>query len=166
GQQKRAYVASLVGTTIEWFDFFIYATSATLVFSSIFFPQLDSRVGLLASFGTFGVAFLARPVGGFVFGHLGDRIGRRATLIATLSIMGGSTGLIGLLPTWEQIGVWAPILLTILRFLQGVAIGGEGGGDVLMSVENAPKNRIRLDRKSTRMNSSHVKISYVVFFLK
>ena len=143
GQQKRAYVASLVGTTIEWFDFFIYATSATLVFSSIFFPQLDSRVGLLASFGTFGVAFLARPVGGFVFGHLGDRIGRRATLIATLSIMGGSTGLIGLLPTWEQIGVWAPILLTILRFLQGVAIGGEWGGAVLMSVEHAPKNRIR-----------------------
>ncbi|WP_282771532.1 MFS transporter [Saccharomonospora viridis] len=142
-QQKRAFVASLVGTTIEWFDFFIYATSATLVFSTLFFPELDSNVGILASFGTFGVAFLARPVGGLIFGHLGDRIGRRATLITTLSIMGAATGLIGLLPTWNQIGIWAPILLAILRFLQGVAIGGEWSGAVLMSVEHAPKSRAR-----------------------
>lgn len=142
-QQKRAFIASLVGTTVEWFDFFIYATAATLVFSKIFFPSLDSNAGTLASFATLGVAFLARPVGAFIFGHLGDSLGRRATLITTLTIMGVSTGLIGLLPTWDQIGIWAPILLTLLRFTQGVAVGGEWGGAVLMSVENAPKSRIR-----------------------
>ncbi|MDH3008408.1 MFS transporter [Gordonia alkanivorans] len=142
-QQKRAALASLVGTTVEWFDFFIYATAASLVFSTVFFPDLGDNVGLLASFATLGVAFLARPVGAFIFGHLGDRVGRRTTLIITLSVMGGSTGLIGLLPTWDAIGIWAPILLTSLRFLQGVAVGGEWGGAVLMSVENAPKSRIR-----------------------
>jgi len=142
-QQKRAALASLVGTTVEWFDFFIYATAASLVFSTLFFPELDGNVGILASFATLGVAFLARPVGAFVFGHLGDRVGRRTTLIITLCIMGGSTGLIGLLPTWDQIGIWAPILLTTLRFMQGVAVGGERGGAVLMSVENAPKARMR-----------------------
>ncbi|NHU47145.1 MFS transporter [Rhodococcus sp. A14] len=143
-QQKRAFLASLVGTTVEWFDFFIYATAATLVFSKIFFPALASNVGTLASFATLGVAFLARPVGAFIFGHLGDRLGRRTTLITTLTVMGASTGLIGLLPTWDQVGIWAPILLTALRFLQGVAVGGEWGGAVLMSVENAPKSRVRL----------------------
>ncbi|WP_068164833.1 MFS transporter [Rhodococcus phenolicus] len=142
-QQKRAFLASLVGTTVEWFDFFIYATAATLVFSKIFFPSFDSNVGTLASFATLGVAFLARPVGAFVFGHFGDRLGRRATLITTLTVMGVATGLIGLLPTWNQIGIWAPILLTALRFLQGVAVGGEWGGAVLMSVENAPASRRR-----------------------
>ncbi len=105
-QQKRAFLASLVGTTVEWFDFFIYATAATLVFSKIFFPSFDSNVGTLASFATLGVAFLARPVGAFVFGHFGDRLGRRATLITTLTVMGVATGLIGLLPTWNQIGIW------------------------------------------------------------
>ncbi|MDO1486060.1 Predicted arabinose efflux permease, MFS family [Rhodococcus rhodochrous J3] len=142
-QQKRAFLASLVGTTVEWFDFFIYATAATLVFSTIFFPELGSNVGILASFATLGVAFLARPVGAFVFGHLGDRLGRRTTLITTLTVMGAATGLIGLLPTWDQVGIWAPIMLTALRFLQGVAVGGEWGGAVLMSVENAPKTRER-----------------------
>lgn len=142
-QQKRAFIASLVGTTVEWFDFFIYATAASLVFSTIFFPDLTDSVGLLASFATLGVAFVARPVGSLIFGHFGDRIGRRTTLITTLGLMGVSTGLIGLLPTWDQIGIWAPILLTSLRFLQGVAVGGEWGGAVLMSVENAPKNRRR-----------------------
>ncbi|WP_051026784.1 MFS transporter [Nocardia higoensis] len=143
-QQKRAFLASLVGTTVEWFDFFIYATAATLVFSTVFFPDLGANVGMLASFATLGVAFLARPVGAFVFGHLGDRLGRRTTLITTLTVMGTATGLIGLLPTWEQVGIWAPIMLTTLRFLQGVAVGGEWGGAVLMSVENAPKARVRL----------------------
>lgn len=142
-QQKRAFVASLVGTTVEWFDFFIYATSASLVFAHIFFADLSTNAGIMASFATLGVAFVARPVGSFIFGHLGDRIGRRTTLILTLGIMGLATGLIGLLPTWEQIGIWAPILLTILRFMQGVAVGGEWGGAVLMSVENAPANRRR-----------------------
>ncbi|WP_420752786.1 MFS transporter [Rhodococcus sp. O3] len=142
-QQKRAFLASLVGTTVEWFDFFIYATAATLVFSRIFFPKLGSNVGILASFATLGVAFLARPVGAFIFGHLGDRLGRRTTLITTLTVMGAATGLIGLLPTWNQVGIWAPVMLTALRFLQGVAVGGEWGGAVLMSVENAPKARER-----------------------
>jgi MHS family shikimate/dehydroshikimate transporter-like MFS transporter len=142
-QQKRAFLASLVGTTVEWFDFFIYATAATLVFKTIFFPALDGNVGTLASFATLGVAFLARPVGAFIFGHLGDRLGRRTTLITTLTVMGAATGLIGLLPTWDMVGIWAPIMLTALRFLQGVAVGGEWGGAVLMSVENAPKSRMR-----------------------
>lgn len=143
-QQKRAFLASLVGTTVEWFDFFIYATAASLVFSTVFFPELSGNVGILASFATLGVAFLARPVGAFIFGHLGDRLGRRTTLITTLTVMGAATGLIGLLPTWDQVGIWAPLMLTILRFLQGVAVGGEWGGAVLMSVENAPKTRRRL----------------------
>lgn len=142
-QQKRAFIASLVGTTVEWFDFFIYATAASLVFSTIFFPGFGANTGLLASFATLGVAFLARPVGAFVFGHLGDRLGRRTTLITTLTLMGVATGLIGVLPTWAEIGIWAPILLTSLRFLQGVAVGGEWSGAVLMSVENAPKSRAR-----------------------
>ena len=142
-QQKRAFIASLVGTTVEWFDFFIYATAASLVFSTIFFPDLGSNVGLLASFATLGVAFVARPIGAVIFGHLGDRIGRRTTLIATLTLMGVATGLIGVLPTWDQIGIWAPVLLTILRFTQGIAVGGEWSGAVLMSVENAPKARAR-----------------------
>lgn len=142
-QQKRAFIASLVGTTVEWFDFFIYATAASLVFSTIFFPDFGSNIGLLASFATLGVAFLARPVGAFIFGHLGDRLGRRTTLIATLTLMGLSTGLIGVLPTWAEIGIWAPVLLTVLRFIQGVAVGGEWSGAVLMSVENAPKARAR-----------------------
>jgi MFS transporter, MHS family, shikimate and dehydroshikimate transport protein len=142
-QQKRAFIASLVGTTVEWFDFFIYATAASLVFSTIFFAELGPSGGLLASFATLGVAFLARPVGAVIFGHFGDRLGRRTTLIATLTLMGLATGLIGVLPTTAQIGFWAPVLLTILRFLQGVAVGGEWSGAVLMSVENAPKSRVR-----------------------
>lgn len=143
-EQQRAFWGSFVGTTLEWFDFFIYATAASLVFSSIFFPALDSNIGLVASFATLGVAFLARPIGAFVFGYLGDTIGRRSTLMITLALMGISTGLIGLLPTWNQIGIWAPILLTALRFLQGVAVGGEWSGAVIMSIENAPKHRARL----------------------
>lgn len=142
-RQKRAFLASLVGTTVEWFDFFIYATAASLVFSHIFFPDLGNNVGLLASFATLGVAFVARPVGAFIFGHLGDKLGRRSTLIATLTLMGLSTGLIGVLPTWDSIGIWAPILLTVLRFMQGIAVGGEWSGAVLVSMENAPKERSR-----------------------
>ncbi|MFV9473975.1 MFS transporter [Advenella sp. RU8] len=142
-QQQRAFWGSFIGTTLEWFDFFIYATAASLVFSTIFFPSLGEHVSLLASFATLGVAFLARPVGAFIFGHLGDTLGRRTTLMITMVLMGAATGLIGLLPTWNEIGVWAPILLTCLRFLQGVAVGGEWSGAVIMSIESAPKHRAR-----------------------
>ena len=142
-QQQRAFWASFIGTTLEWFDFFIYATAASLVFSTIFFPSLGEHVSLLASFATLGVAFLARPIGAFIFGHLGDTLGRRTTLMLTLVLMGTATGLIGLLPTWDDIGIWAPILLTFLRLLQGVAVGGEWSGAVIMSIESAPKHRAR-----------------------
>ncbi|WP_280460207.1 MFS transporter [Nocardia carnea] len=166
-QQKRAFLASLVGTTVEWFDFFIYATSATLVFSTVFFPEFGENTGILASFATLGVAFLARPVGAFVFGHLGDRAGRRTTLIVTLTMMGTATGLIGLLPTWEQVGIWAPIMLTVLRFLQGVAVGGEWSGAVLMSVENAPPARARLYGSAPQIASplALVLATVVMFFV-
>lgn len=142
-QQRRAFWGSFVGTTLEWFDFFIYATAASLVFSQIFFPSLGEHVSLLASFATLGVAFLARPIGAFIFGHLGDTLGRRTTLMITMVLMGAATGLIGLLPTWNEIGIWAPILLTSLRFLQGIAVGGEWSGAVIMSIESAPKHRAR-----------------------
>ncbi|MFZ3415161.1 MFS transporter [Arthrobacter sp. 3Tela_A] len=166
-QQKRAFTASLVGTTVEWFDFFIYATAASLVFSTIFFPSVDSNLGLLASFATLGVAFLARPVGAVVFGHFGDRLGRRSTLIATLTLMGVATGLIGILPTWNDVGIWAPIMLTALRFLQGVAVGGEWSGAVLMSVENAPKERARFYGSAPQIASplALVMASIVMYFV-
>jgi MFS family permease len=141
---RRAAIASLVGTTIEWFDFFIYGLAAALVFGKLFFPTGDPHVGQLASFATLAVAFLARPVGAALFGHLGDRLGRKSTLVATLGLMGLATGLIGCLPTYASIGVGAPILLVVLRLLQGLAVGGEWGGAVLMSVENAPPAKVRL----------------------
>jgi MFS family permease len=141
---RRAAVASLVGTTIEWFDFFIYGLAAALVFGQLFFPAADAHTGRLASFATLAVAFIARPIGAAVFGHLGDRLGRRGTLVATLGLMGLATGLIGCLPSYQTIGLWAPVLLIVLRLLQGFAVGGEWGGAVLMSVENAPPSKIRL----------------------
>lgn len=150
---RRAAIASLVGTTIEWFDFFIYGLAAALVFDQLFFPSFDPHSGRLASFATLGVAFLARPLGAAIFGHLGDRIGRKSTLIATLSIMGIATGLIGLLPSYDAIGVWAPILLIVLRLFQGLAVGGEWGGAVLMSVEHAPAAKVRLYGSAPQMGS-------------
>src|SRR5579863_4091045 len=131
--------ASFIGTAVEWYDFFVYGTAAALVFPKLFFPRFDPLAGTLASFATFGVGFFARPVGGAVFGHLGDRIGRKFMLVATLLLMGGATFLIGLLPTFEQIGVLAPILLVTLRFVQGFAVGGEWGGATLMAFEHAPE---------------------------
>jgi metabolite-proton symporter len=131
----EAVVASTVGTTIEWYDFFLYGTAAALVFPRIFFPELDLFAGQIASFITFSVGFFARPLGGIVFGHLGDRYGRKSALVATLLLMGVSTVLIGLLPTYEQIGVAAPILLAVLRFAQGLGVGGEWGGAVLLALE-------------------------------
>ena len=133
--------ASLIGTTIEFFDFYIYATAAVLVFPRLFFPSTDPASGILASLATFAIAFVARPIGSALFGHFGDRIGRKATLVAALLTMGVSTVAIGALPTYATIGVAAPALLSLCRFGQGLGLGGEWGGAVLLAVENAPPNR-------------------------
>src|SRR5471032_426896 len=138
---NRVLVASVVGTAIEWYDFFLYATASALVFGNLFFPSFDPVVGTIAAFGSFAVGYLARPFGAVFFGHFGDRIGRKATLVATLTIMGVGTFVIGLLPTYASIGVWAPILLVAMRFLQGLGVGGEWGGAVLMVVETAPAKK-------------------------
>ncbi len=135
GAAIEATVASTVGTTIEWYDFFLYGIAAALVFPSLFFPSYDPFVGRVLAFGTFTVGFVARPLGGAFFGYLGDRLGRKSALVSTLLLMGVSTVLIGALPTYEQIGVAAPIALTLLRFLQGLGVGGEWGGAVLLTVE-------------------------------
>jgi MFS transporter, MHS family, shikimate and dehydroshikimate transport protein len=137
----KVAAASFVGTAVEWYDFFLYGTAAALVFNRLFFPTLDPLAGTLAAFSTYAVGFAARPVGGVVFGHFGDRIGRKAMLFLTLSIMGAATFLIGLLPTYESIGVLAPIILVLLRILQGFGVGGEWGGAVLMAVEHSPRQR-------------------------
>ena len=133
--------ASMAGTTIEWYDFFLYGTAAALVFNRIFFPSLDPVVGTLAAFGTFAVGFIGRPMGGIVFGHFGDRIGRKSMLMITLLLMGVPSMIIGLIPSYDRIGYWAAALLIAMRFLQGMAVGGEWGGAVLMAVEHAPKGR-------------------------
>src|SRR3712207_7915399 len=222
---RQVALASFIGTAIEWYDFFLYGTAAALVFGQLFFPEATPLQGTLLAFATYGVGFFARPVGGIIFGHYGDRIGRKTMLVLSLLIMGIATFLIGLLPTFESVGVLAPILLVVLRLFQGVGVGGEWGGAVLMAVEHAPAGRrgffgswpqmgvpaglllanvvfllsstavpeeqflawgwripfllsiilvgvglfIRLriiDRKSTRLNSSHANISYAVFCLK
>ena len=137
----RILIASLVGTTIEFFDFYIFATAAVLVFPHLFFPNSDPASAVLQSFATFSIAFFARPLGAAVFGHYGDRIGRKATLVAALMTMGLSTVLIGFLPGYETIGVLAPLLLAICRFGQGLGLGGEWGGAVLLATENAPPHR-------------------------
>ncbi|GAF43150.1 MFS transporter [Rhodococcus wratislaviensis] len=133
--------ASLIGTAIEWYDYFIYGMAAAIVFGPLFFPSFSSIAGTLAAFATFSVGFIARPIGGVVMGHFGDRIGRKSMLVLSLMLMGGATVGIGLLPTYATIGVWAPILLVTLRFVQGIGVGGEWGGAVLMAVEHAPANR-------------------------
>lgn len=134
----RVALASLVGTTVEYYDFFIYGTAAALVFPTLFFPDVSPAIGILLSFATFGVGFLARPLGGIVFGHFGDRVGRKQMLVISLVGMGAATVLMGLLPGYAQIGIAAPILLTLLRLVQGFAVGGEWGGATLMAVEHAP----------------------------
>ncbi|PRW64566.1 MFS transporter [Actinopolyspora mortivallis] len=140
-QSRRVAFASLIGTTIEWYDFFIYGTAASLVFNKLFFPNYDPVVGALAAFASFAVGFLARPLGGVIFSHFGDRLGRKPMLIWSLMLMGVATILIGALPAYEHIGIWAPILLVTLRFAQGIGVGGEWGGAALMAVEHAPANR-------------------------
>ncbi|NKQ51767.1 MHS family MFS transporter [Amycolatopsis sp. K13G38] len=153
GQSRRAAIGSLVGTTLEWYDFFIYGTTASLVFGKVFFPAQHGVVGTLAAFATFAVGFGARPLGSILFGHYGDRLGRRTVLILTLLIMGGATVLIGCIPSYGTIGVWAPILLVVCRIAQGVALGGEWGGAALLSVENAPARRRGLFGSSTQIGS-------------
>ncbi|MDP8913198.1 MAG: MHS family MFS transporter [Pseudomonadota bacterium] len=138
---KRVVMASLVGTTIEWYDFFLYGSAAALVFNRLFFPSGDPRLGTLLALGTYAVGFVARPVGGIVFGHYGDRIGRKRLLMLSLVLMGVATVLIGLLPTYAQIGIWAPIGLVLLRLVQGFAVGGEWGGAVLMEAEHGDSRR-------------------------
>lgn len=140
-QSGRVALASLIGTTIEWYDFFIYGTAASLVFNELFFPAFDPLVGALAAFASFAIGFLARPLGGVVFSHFGDRLGRKPMLIWSLMLMGVATLLIGTLPSYDSIGVWAPALLVLLRFAQGIGVGGEWGGAALMAVEHAPDKR-------------------------
>jgi MFS transporter, MHS family, shikimate and dehydroshikimate transport protein len=138
---SKVALASSIGATIEWYDFFIFGTAAGLVFNQLFFTSLDPITGTLAAYLTFAVGFVARPVGSVIFGHYGDKIGRKTMLILTLFIMGVATFLVGLLPTYNSIGIWAPILLVVLRIFQGIGIGGEYGGAVLMAVEYAPEGR-------------------------
>ncbi|MCO1654105.1 MFS transporter [Pseudonocardia humida] len=138
---RRVVVASLVGTSLEWYDFFIYGTAAALVFNTLFFPSFDPLVGTLLAFTTAAVGFVARPLGGIVFGHFGDRVGRKNVLVITLLLMGIATFAIGLVPTYAVLGIGAPILLVVLRFLQGIGLGGEWGGAVLMTLESGDPRR-------------------------
>ncbi|QHG85614.1 MFS transporter (plasmid) [Rhodococcus rhodochrous] len=143
-EKRRVLFGTLIGTSIEWYDFFVYASAAALVFGELFFQPLStdgSAWTQIIAFASIGISFLFRPLGAIVAGHLGDRIGRKKMLVVTLLLMGGATALMGLLPTYAQIGVWAPILLTLLRILQGISAGGEWGGAALMAVEHAPDNR-------------------------
>lgn len=138
---KRVLVASLVGSTIEWFDYFLYGTVAALVFNQLFFVTDDPAFGTLYAFAAFALAFLIRPFGGIIFSHIGDKIGRKRTLVLTLSLMGLATFLMGVLPTYQTIGIWAPVLLILLRLVQGLGLGGEWGGALLLAVEYAPKEK-------------------------
>ena len=137
----RVALASMVGTSVEWYDFFIFGAASALVFGRLFFPNVSELAGTLAAFATFAVGFVARPVGGLVFGHFGDRLGRKTMLVVTLTMMGLATFAMGLMPTYAAIGVWAPILMVVLRFVQGLAVGGEWGGAVLMATEHAGGER-------------------------
>jgi metabolite-proton symporter len=142
-QLRRAVIASTVGTAIEWYDFFLYSTVTGLVFAKLFFPHSDPWVGTLEAFAIYAVGFIARPVGAAIFGHYGDRIGRKSTLIATLLVMGLATAAVAIVPTYSSVGIWGAVILTVLRFIQGVGVGGEWGGSVLMSMEWARGNHSR-----------------------
>lgn len=140
-QPRRAAAAAFIGTTIEFYDFYIYATAAALVLGQVFFPSSDPVMSTLAAFGSFAVGFIARPMAGMVFGHLGDRLGRKKMLLVTMALMGLATAGIGLLPSYASVGIWAPVGLIVLRLIQGISVGGEWGGAVLMAGEHAPKGR-------------------------
>jgi len=142
-QLRRAVIASTVGTTIEWYDFLLYGQMAALVFAKLFFPSSDPLTGTLQAFAVFAVGFVARPIGAAIFGHYGDRIGRKAALIATLLLTGLSTFLVGCVPTYEQIGLWGPVIMVVLRFIQGIGVGGEWGGSVLLAMEWARTSKNR-----------------------
>jgi MFS family permease len=142
-QLRRAVLAGTIGTAIEWYDFFLYSTVTGLVFARLYFPRADPFVGALEAFGVYAVGFLARPVGAAIFGHYGDRLGRKAALIATLLLMGSATFLVAFVPGYERIGIWGAIILTVLRFIQGIGVGGEWGGSVLLSMEWAQSNQHR-----------------------
>ncbi len=142
-QLRRAILAGTIGTAIEWYDFFLYSTVTGLVFARLYFPRADPFVGTLEAFGVYAVGFLARPIGAAIFGHYGDRLGRKAALIATLLLMGGATFLVALVPGYDRIGIWGAVLLTALRFIQGIGVGGEWGGSVLLSMEWAQSNQHR-----------------------
>jgi MFS family permease len=142
-QLRRAVIASTVGTTIEWYDFLLYSTVTGLVFGKLFFPKADPLVGVLEAFAIYTVGFIARPIGAMIFGHYGDRIGRKGALIATLLITGLATCAVGLVPTYETVGIWGAVILTVIRFIQGVGVGGEWGGSVLLSMEWARTNKHR-----------------------
>ena len=163
---RQVALASFIGTTIEWYDFFLYGTAAALIFGDLFFPKVDPTIGTLAAFATFGVGFAARPLGGIIFGHFGDRAGRKSMLVISLLIMGLATFAIGLLPTYASIGIAAPIALVLLRMLQGIGVGGEWGGAVLMAVEHAPKGKRGLYGSFAQMGvPAGLLISTVVFAL-
>ncbi len=142
-QLRRAVLASTIGTAIEWYDFFLYSTVTGLVFARLYFPRADPFVGTLEAFGVYAVGFLARPIGAAIFGHYGDRVGRKAALITTLLLMGSATFLVALVPGYARIGIWGAVILTALRFIQGIGVGGEWGGSVLLSMEWAQSNRHR-----------------------
>src|ERR1700739_3674850 len=134
-QLRKAVIASTIGTTIEWYDFFLYGTAAGLVFGKLYFPNASVLNGILLAFGTYFIGFIARPIGAAIFGHYGDRIGRKATLIATLLCMGIATFLIAFVPSYASIGIWGAVILTVLRMIQGIGVGGEWGGSVLLAIE-------------------------------
>src|SRR6201997_2750615 len=142
-QLRRALIASTVGTTIEWYDFLLYGQVTGLVFGKLFFPKSDPLVGVLQAFAVFFIGFVGRPIGAAIFGHWGDRIGRKATLIATLLVSGIATVAVGLVPTYASIGIWGAVLLTVIRLIQGIGVGGEWGGSVLLAMEWARTNKNR-----------------------
>ena len=137
---RKVALTALAGTSIEWYDFFLYGAAAALIFPTVFFGEVPPKTALILSLLTFAAGFIARPIGGIIFGHFGDKIGRKKTLVSALMLMGISSTLIGLLPTYAMIGIAAPILLTLLRFAQGLAIGGQWGGSMLLVTESAPSN--------------------------
>jgi MFS family permease len=150
-QLRKAVIASIIGTAIEWYDFFLYSTAAGLIFGKLFFPNSDPLTATLAAFGTYFIGFVGRPISAAIFGHYGDRIGRKATLIATLLCMGIATFLIAFVPTYETIGIWGAVILTVLRTVQGIGVGGEWGGSVRAT--STPQRQRRL-RRNARMRTS------------